>query len=144
MITRYPLQIKDVLYSEHLCCYPAENQAAKIYAKFLAEHPEFTSKDVDMYIACEEREEDHYGNGGGVDRTCIIYKSREETEEECAARVRNEEQEVIHKYSNELFYLARNFSHDLLGRYIEVESDENKKKCFEMLFDTLRSKLNIQ
>ena len=63
MITRYPLQIKDVLYSEHLCCYPAENQAAKIYAKFLAEHPEFTSKDVDMYIEREEREEDHYGNG---------------------------------------------------------------------------------
>jgi hypothetical protein len=143
MISRNPLQIKDVLYSEHLCCYPAENQAAKIYAKFLAEHPEFTSKDVDMYIEREEREEDHYGNGGGVDETCIIYKRRDETPEECAARVHKEEQEVIQKYSNDLFFLAKNFSHDFLGRYIDAESDENKKKCCEILFDVLKNKLKI-
>ena len=53
------------------------------------------------------------------------------------------QQEVIQKYSNDLFFLARNFSHDLFGRYIEVESDENKKKCFEMLFDVLKNKLKI-
>ena len=100
MISRNPLQVRDILHSEHLCCYLAENQAAKIYAKFLAEHPEFTSKDVDMYIEREEREEDHYVNGGGVDETGIIYKRREETAEEYAKRVRNEEQEVIQKYSS--------------------------------------------
>ena len=53
-----------------------------------------------MYIEREEIEEDHYRNGGGVDETCIIYKRREETAEECAKRVRNEEQEVIQKYSS--------------------------------------------
>ena len=60
MISRNPLYVRDILHSEHLCCYPAENQAAKIYAKFLAEHPEYTSKDVDMYIERDQQNTDNY------------------------------------------------------------------------------------
>ena len=60
MITRYKMQVDDILHSESLNCYPAENQAAKIFAKWLKKHPEHSPDDVDMRIDSYEREEDYY------------------------------------------------------------------------------------
>ena len=91
MVTRNLMNVDDNLYSQLLNCYPHENQAAKIYAQWLKDHPDEKISDVNMRIDTYEREEDHYGNGGGYDRYVRIYKTRKETQEEYDARIKKEE-----------------------------------------------------
>ena len=99
MVSRNVRNVRDILHSESLNCYPAENQAAKIFANWLKEHPEYQISDVDMCIDSFEREEDHYGNGGGYDRYIRIFKSRPETKEEYNTRVKGEEDEKFEEFS---------------------------------------------
>lgn len=98
MITRYKQHVDDILFSQSLNLYPAENQAAKIFAKWLSEHPEYSADDVDMRIDSYEREEDHYGNGGGWDQYVRIFKRREETQAEYDARIIEEEKKCLDKF----------------------------------------------
>ena len=100
MVSRNVRNVRDILHSESLNCYPAENQAAKIFANWLKEHPEYQISDVDMCIDSFEREEDHYGNGGGYDRYIRIFKSRPETKEEYNTRVKGEEDEKFEEFSS--------------------------------------------
>ena len=112
MITRYKMQVDDILHSESLNCYPAENQAAKIFAKWLSEHPEYSSDDVDMRIDSYEREEDYHGNGGGYDRYVRIYKRREETQAEYDARIAKGEAESLDKFKEKLRFLITDLVRD--------------------------------
>ncbi len=92
MVSRNLMDVNDNLHSQLLTCYPHENQAAKIYAQWLKDHPEENMSDINMRIDSYEREEDHYGNGGGYDRYVRIYKTRKETQEEYDARIKREEE----------------------------------------------------
>ncbi len=112
MITRYKMKVDDILFSQSLNCYPAENQAAKIFAKWLSEHPEYSSDDVDMRIDSYEREEDHYGNGGGWDQYVRIFKRREETQAEYDARIAKGEAESLDKFKEKLRFLITDLIHD--------------------------------
>ena len=103
MVTRNLMNVDDNLYSQLLNCYPPENQAAKIFAKWLADHPEYQISDVDMKIEAIKREEDYYGNGGGYDRYIHIFKRREETKEEYDARIKKEEDEKIAEFSAKVY-----------------------------------------
>jgi len=96
---------REILFSKRLCCYPAVEEAAKEFAKFISEHPEYSVDDVRCFIEEKEREEDHYGNNGGVDRTLIIYRERLETKEEYDNRIRVEEDNIICKLKG-VFYNA--------------------------------------
>ena len=98
MITRHKIEVKDILHSQLLTLYPPENQAAKIFVEWLKEHPEYSVKDVDMRIDSYERQEDYYGNGGGCTEYVRIFKRREETQEECDARIIEEEKKCLDKF----------------------------------------------
>lgn len=98
---------RDILFSKRLCCYPAVEEAAKEFAKFISEHPEYSVDDVRCFIEETEREEDHYGNGGGVDRTLIIYRERLETQEEYDNRIRVEEDNIICKLKGVFYHAFR-------------------------------------
>ena len=100
MVDRNFQHKEDILFSQSLNLYPAENQAAKIFVEWLRAHPEYTSKEVDMRIDSYEREEDHYGNGGGYDQYVRIYKRREETQDEHNARIKQEEDKYYEEYRN--------------------------------------------
>ena len=112
MITRNKEQVSDILYSESLNLYPAESQAAKIFAKWLKEHPEYSPDDVDMRIDSYEREEDHYGNGGGWDQYVRIFKRREETQAEYDERIAKGESESLDKFKEKLRFLITDLIHD--------------------------------
>lgn len=112
MITRYKQHVDDILFSQSLNLYPAENQAAKIFAKWLSEHPEYLADDVDMRIDSYEREEDYYGNGGGYDRYVRIFKRREETQAEYDARIAKGEAESLDKFKEKLRFLITDLIHD--------------------------------
>lgn len=112
MITRYKMQVDEILFSQSLNLYPAENQAAKIFAKWLSEHPEYSADDVDMRIDSYEREEDYHGNGGGYDRYVRIYKRREETQAEYDARIAKGEAESLDKFKEKLRFLITDLIHD--------------------------------
>lgn len=112
MITRYKQRVDDILYSESLNLYPAENQAAKIFAKWLTEHPEYSADDVNMRIDSYEREEDYYGNGGGYDRYIRIYQTREETDKEYEARIKKGESESLDKFKEKVRFLITDLIHD--------------------------------
>lgn len=95
------LQTKfDILFTKRLSCYPPENEAAKLFAKFLSEHPEYDADEIDCRIESEKQEEDYYGNGGGYERTLVIYKRRLETQEEYNSRIKTEEDSIIKKFKS--------------------------------------------
>lgn len=98
MVDRSRRQVEDILYSKMLSCYPFEEYAAKEYINYLKWHPEESPDTVHMRIDSYEREEDHYGNGGGYDRYVRIYKTREETDAEYKNRVSEEEKKEIDIY----------------------------------------------
>ena len=129
MITRYKLPVSDVLYSESLTCYPAESQAAKIFAKWLKEHPEVSPDDVEMRIDSYEREEDYYGNGGGYDKYVRIFKRREETQSEYDERIKREENAYFENFRNHVYGHVAELIRDL-SIYPNMVSDEisNKRK----------------
>ncbi len=112
MITRYKQHVDDILFSQSLNLYPAENQAAKIFAKWLSEHPEYSADDVDIRIDSYEREEDYHGNGGGWDQYVRIFKRREETQAEYDARIAKGEMESLGKFKEKLRFLITDLIHD--------------------------------
>ena len=127
MVYRNKLYVDDILYSEGLNCYPAENQASKIFIKWLKEHPEYNADDVDLKIDSYEQEEDYYGNGGGCEQYARIYKRREETNEEYKSRIMAEEDIVFEEFNGKLYKCL----HDLireLSIYPYVYGDDITKK----------------
>lgn len=75
-------------------------------------HPEHSPDDVDMRIDSYEREEDHYGNGGGWDQYVRIFKRREETDSEYEARIAKGEAESLDKFKEKLRFLITDLIHD--------------------------------
>ena len=106
-------EVQEVLFTKLLVLYPPENEAAKIYAEFMQKHPELNIKDINMRIDEEEREEDYYGNGGGVDRTLVIYKLRRETDGEYNERSRKERLEIVNRFLEGLNEGIRKFQSDI-------------------------------
>jgi hypothetical protein len=132
MIARYKLPVADILHSESLHCYPAESEAAKIFVKWLKEHPDVSPDDVDMYIDSYEREEDHYGNGGGYDRYIKIVKRREETQQEYDDRIKREEGACFEKFGGQVYGNVVELIKDL-SIYPNMESDEISDKRGEIV-----------
>ena len=122
-VLRYKIHVKDLLYSKKLDTYPEESQAAKIFAKWLKEHPEYSTDDVDMCIKKYGQEEDYMGHFGHTSKYVRIFKRREETNSEYNARIAKEESEALDKFRNELHYnikdLIREFS-----IYPNMDSDD--------------------
>lgn len=111
-------KIKEVLFTKELTkkligC-PPENEAAKLYHKFLLDHPEYENDDsINCQINSEEREEDHYGNGGGIYYTLIIYKWREETDTEYNKRIEELENNLIKEYSDKFNEVLRELNYKI-------------------------------
>ena len=122
------VKLEEILLEKHLCCYPPENEAAKIYHQFLLEHPEYDNNETRCKIISEEREEDHYGNGGGVDNTLIIFKYREETDSEYNNRIQEKENFIIQKYTKELNNILREIKNELMNL-----PDESKERIIYFL-----------
>lgn len=116
---------ENILLQTRLCCYPPENEAAKIYSEFMIKHPELSTKDVDCRIYEEEREEDHYGNGGGVDHTLIIFTKRDETEVEYNERIKKAEDEYINDYFKKISSLTSDLLYQLNIR--DIPNDDEQK-----------------
>ena len=92
-------KVRNILKREYLNTTTYESEAAKIFMKFLREHPELNEDDVEMDIDEWEEEDDYRGNGGGWYRAVEIYTEREETDEEYNARITQEEHDIISKHS---------------------------------------------
>lgn len=131
MVDRNFQHKEDILFSQSLNLYPAENQAAKIFVEWLKEHQEYTSKEVDMRIDSYEREEDYYGNGGGYDRYVRIYKRRKETQDEHNARIRQEEDKYYEEYRNKVRFAITELIRNL-NIYPNVISDAITSKINEV------------
>lgn len=102
MIDRNRQKKEEILYSKSISCWPFEDYAAKEFIKWLGEHPEESVNTARMRIDKYEREEDHYGNGGGWDHYLRIYKEREETTAEYLERINEEENKCIDEYLNNI------------------------------------------
>lgn len=136
MVNRNRKKVRDVLYTERINLYPAENQAAKIYAKYMAEHPELDMKDISLNIDEEEREKDYYGNGGDIERTAIVCRSHEETSWEFNQRVQQEEDEVYIKLSNKLANVFKDFYYEFDFSCVEPENMDRVRQRLENIMNT--------
>jgi len=136
MVDRNRKRVREVLHSENIVLYPAENQAAKIYARYMAEHPELDMKDINLDIDEEECEEDHYGNGGGVDRTAVICRYHEETDWEYSQRIQQEEDEAYVKLSGKLANVFKDFYYDFDFSRVEPENMDRVRQRLENIMNT--------
>lgn len=136
MVNRNRQRVREVLHSENIVLYPAENQAAKIYAKYMAEHPELDMKDINLNIDEEEREEDYHGNGGGVDRTAVVCRSHEETDWEYNQRVQQEEDEAYIKLSGKLAGVFREFYREFDFSRVAPENMDRVRQRLENIMNT--------
>lgn len=117
------LKIKDILLEKNLVtCHP-ENEAAKIYHQFLLDHPEYENC-IECNINTIEREEDHYGNGGGYENTLIIFRWKEETDEEFDKRISEIKMNLCDKYNNKFEILFQELYFELKKLN---DSDLNKR-----------------
>ena len=106
-IDREKRTMRDVVFSKRLSCIPHEEYAAKYFHEYVINHPEEDVKNLHCEIEKVEREEDHYGNGGGYDYTFIIFKEREENPSEYAERVSHAEFKLIDSYMKALKTLTK-------------------------------------
>lgn len=97
-INREKRTMRDIVFSKRLSCIPHEEYAAKYFHEYVMNHPEEDVKNLHCEIEKVEREEDHYGNGGGYDYTFIIFKEREENPSEYAERVSHLKFKLIDSY----------------------------------------------
>jgi len=120
---RYKIQVTNILYSEALDTYPAENQAAKIFAKWLKENPKYSMDDVEMRIDSYEQEEDYMGHFGGTKKYVRIFQRHKETNSEYNARIAKEESEALDKFKNKLYFIIKDLINDF-SIYPNTDSDE--------------------
>lgn len=128
--------VKDILYTKLLNCYPPENQAAKLFATFLKEHPEYNINDIDCEIQEIKEEEDHYGNGGGYKRTLYIFRNRKETEEEYKTRIKINEDLIITNYTKAMQNVLSGLKSDV-SKYLP-----DKTRVYNEIKDFVSRELN--
>lgn len=136
MITRDKIQKDIILYSESLNCHPVEGQAAKIYIKWLKEHPNYSMDTVNMRIDYRERDEDAHGNGGGYDKYVRIYQVREETQEEYDARITQEEDILLGGFHRKLRSSLQKLIEDL-NLYSVLESRQKVTECLDSMDEAI-------
>lgn len=143
-VLRYKIHVKDLLYSKELDTYPEESQAAKIFAKWLKEHPEYSTDDVDMCIKKYEQEEDYMGHFGHTSKYVRIFKRREETNSEYNARIAKEESEALDKFRNKLYFIIKDLINDF-SIYPNTDSDEidaHVNSIENAVMDVVKEKIN--
>lgn len=116
-VQRRKIEVKDILFTQGLSCYPYQKEAFEIVTDYLNKHPDLNMKDLDINVDEKEIEEDHYGNGGGIRRTLIISKVREETDAEYENRIKTEENAVFKRHleriEDELKFMLRALDFDI-------------------------------
>lgn len=117
------MKLKEILHREFVSCTPYEECAAKKFHKYLKDHPELDEDEVRMYVDSKENEEDHYGHGGGVTRTLVIYRWREETQEEIQKRIDNRDLKVMQQFNDDFGKVFKSLQRNCEGIH-EKESIE--------------------
>jgi hypothetical protein len=143
-VLRYKLQVTDTLYSKKLDSSQAESQAAKIFAKWLKEHPKYSVDDVDMCIKSYGQEEDYMGHFGHISKYVRIFKRREETDSEYNARIAKEESEALDKFRNKLYFIIKDLINDF-SIYPNMDSDEidaHVNSIENAVMDIVKEKIN--
>lgn len=144
MIIRYKIHVTDLLYSKKLDSSQAESQAAKIFAKWLKEHPKYSVDDVDMCIKSYGQEEDYMGHFGHISKYVRIFKRREETDSEYNARIAKEESEALDKFRNKLYFIIKDLINDF-SIYPNMDSDEidaHVNNIENAVMDVVKEKIN--
>lgn len=144
MIIRYKIHVTDLLYSKELESSPAEDQAAKIFAKWLKEHPKYSPDDVSMCIKSYGEEEDYMGHFGHITKYVRIFKRREETNSEYKARIAKEESEAFDKFRNKMYFIIKDLINDF-SIYPNTDSDEidaHVNSIENAVMDVVKEKIN--
>lgn len=106
-----------------------EEEAAKLFIKYLKEHPNENEDELHFNIKKIEREEDHYGNGGGTYRYLNIYKEVEEDDTQFNMRVYEYEKQLYTVFEKHLGELVYNY---LDKKLYGLSKDEQDKVKAEM------------
>ena len=144
MITRDKIQKTITLYEKRLDLNSAKSQAAEIFAKWLKEHPKYSSDDVDMRIDSYGKEEDYMGHFGHISKYICIFQWHKETDSEYDARIAEEESEILDEFRDELRNNIEDLIHDF-NIYPNMESDEIDAHVNDIenaVMDIVKEKIN--
>ena len=99
---------EEIIFSQSISTYPYEEGAAKLYASFMKNNPQLEGEEIHCRVDKKEREEDYYGNGGGVEYTLIIFRWVKETEEQYQERQKAFINDTLNKFREGIFFPVRN------------------------------------
>lgn len=137
-------QYKEVvLLREDIDTYPKEEGAARAYARYMNEHPQLNMDDIKLRIESEEVEEDHYGNGGGIYHTAIIYTEVPETKDEIENRVATADKKILEAYATEIGDSIKWLYKTLTAYAPEKDIPYYKEKIEECVKNELKKQLSI-
>lgn len=124
------MKIKQIIYTKKLVAFPCEQEAAQLYHQFLKKYPEYDNDDTLMYIQVDEREYDFHGRGGGIERTLIIYKWRDETQQELDNRIKDRDYKIMYRFNEEFDKLFKSLK--------EWCKDIHEKESIEKIVNSVR------
>ena len=142
-VYREKLSLEEPVYSERLRTTELATEAAKIYIKWIKDHPEEDENTVDMCVKSMDEPEDAWGNPGYKVHSVCIYKKRKETEEEFHRRIEREENYILDSFQEKLFHDV----HDLLNDYEIYSSCQYKKleshrdRIVDLIMNTIREEI---
>ena len=134
---------ETVIYRCGINTYPQEEDGAKMFAKFMMEHPEYSMDDVRMRLVTKVEEEDYHGHGGGVEYTLEIYQETPETDNEIKERISAAEKKICIAYSEEIGNTIGWFYKTLTAYVPLAEIPDYQKKVFELVKKITKDKLGL-
>lgn len=130
-----------ILYSKVLVTYNYEEEAAKLFYKWLQEHPEENTDDIHFRIDTVEEEEDRYGHFGGTHHYIKIYKEVEETDEEFNSRIHGLEKKARDLYEEHLSNLTHEFLLLIMPGLPKEDQAKRQKELAEEYADKLKKQI---
>lgn len=124
------MKIKQIIYFKRLLTFPYEQEALREYHRFLKEHPEYDNENVYSYIQIDERDEDFHGRGDGIERSLIIYKYREETQDELNQRTQERDNKIISSFNEDFWDVFKSLQTNC--------KDINEKESIKKIVNSVR------
>ena len=130
-----------VLYSKLLVLCNHEEEAAKLFYKWMQEHPDYDMNEIHFRIDTVVEEEDHYGHFGGTNYYLKIYRNDKESDAEYQSRIKNLEERAERTYDRFLNELTNEFLLVMLPGLSNEEKKEYKKRLAETYTKKLKNQI---
>ena len=139
--------IEETLETKRLCTIQRENESARFFVSFLRQHPEYTENDIQIKISADG----FTGRENKIIYYAIIYRTREENDDEFNKRLTKLEDDIVNKFNDCFFKSLYTMMDNTVISNLPDESkerilnrfDKESKNMIKKLFDNSLDKEDV-